>query len=66
MNKQIALKILQSIHKDVYEQWVIPHHYQRCNKEIQLPNGEKGILVFEDAVNEFLVYVKNLIENAEV
>ena len=66
MNKQRALKILQTIHKDAYEQWIIPHDYQRCHKEITLPDGEKGILVFEDAVYDFLDYVKKLIENAEV
>ena len=65
MDKQKALKILQSIHKDEYEQWVLPHHYQRCNKAITLPNGEDATLVVEDAVCDFLDYVKKLIEKEE-
>lgn len=66
MNKQRALKILQSIHRDIYEQWIIPHDYQRCYKEITLPDGEIATQIVEDAVCDFLDYVKKLIENAEV
>lgn len=66
MNKQKALKILQGIHKNCYEDWIIPHHPQYCNKEVTLFNGEKVTQVMEDGVYDFLDYVKKLIENAEV
>lgn len=66
MNKQKALAILQSIHKNCYEDWIIPHCPKYCNKEITLINGEKATLVMEDEVYDFLDYVKNLIENAEM
>ena len=64
MNKQKALSIFESIEQDWYGEWKIPHHYRHCKKEILLPNGEKGILVIEDEVVDFLCYVKKLIENA--
>lgn len=66
MDKQKALSILDSIDQDLYGEWKIPHRYRHCKKEITLPNGEKGTIVVEDEVHDFLDYVKNLIENAEV
>lgn len=66
MDKQKALSILQSIYKNHYGQWLIPHCPKYCEKEITLTNGEKAMQVMEDAVYDFLDYVKNLIENAEV
>ena len=66
MDKQKALTILQSIYQNHYGQWLIPHHPQHCKKEITLLNGEKATQVMEDGVYDFLDYVKNLIENAEV
>lgn len=65
MDKQKALKILQSIHRDMYEQWIIPHHYERCYKKMTLPDGEEATLIVEDAVCDFLDYVKKLIEKQE-
>ena len=66
MDKQKALNILQSIHKDKYFDWKIPHCPKYCAKEITLMNGQKVTQVMEDEVYDFLEYVKNLIENAEV
>lgn len=66
MDKQKALTILQNIHQNCYGQWIIPHYPQHCEKEVMLQNGEKATQVMEDAVDDFLVYVKNLIEQAEV
>lgn len=65
MDKQTALSILQSIYKNNYGQWIIPHYPQYCEKEITLTNGEKGTQAMEDAVYDFIDYVKQLIENAE-
>lgn len=65
MGKQKALTILQSIHQNCYGQWLIPHYPQHCEKEITLSNGEKAIQVMEDAVLDFIDYVKNLIEKAD-
>ncbi len=66
MDKQKALSILQSIYKNHYGQWLIPHCPQCCEKEITLMNGEKAIQVMEDAIYDFLDYVKKLIEKEEV
>lgn len=66
MDKQKALAILQGIYQNHYGQWLIPHYPQHCEKEITLSNGEKAIQVMEDGVYDFLDYVKNLIEKAEV
>ena len=66
MDKQQALTILKSIYKNRYGQWIIPHCPQYCEKEITLGNGEKVTQVMEDGVYDFLDYVKNLIEKAEV
>ena len=65
MDKRTALTILEGVHKDYYEQWIIPHHYQSCKKEITLSDGNKAIILVEDAVYDFIDYVKKLIENAE-
>ena len=66
MDKQKALIILQSITKNCYEDWIIPHHPEYCREEITLLNGEKATLFMKDSVDDFLEYVKKLIENAEV
>lgn len=66
MDKQKALKILESIYQNHYGQWLIPHWPEHCEKEVTLFGGEKATLLMEDAVSDFLIYVKNLIENAEV
>ena len=66
MDKQKASTILKSIYQNHYGQWIIPHCPQHCKKEITLSNGEKAIQVMEDGVDDFLDYVKNLIEKAEV
>ena len=63
MNKSKALAILQSIRKDWYDNWQIPHCYKHCNREVTLSNGEKTTIVIEDEVYDFLEYVKKLIEN---
>ena len=63
MDKQKALTILNSIYRDHYEEWRIPHYVQYCEKEITLPNGEQGTLVAEDGVWDFIDYVRKLIEN---
>ena len=65
MNKNKALTILQSIHKDVYGNWIIPHSYKRIEREVILSNGEKATLVVEDEVYDFIEYVKTLIEREE-
>ena len=65
MNKQKALEILKSIHKDLCENWQIPPCYKYCEKEVILSNGEKTTIAIEDEVYDFLEYVKNLIENTE-
>ena len=65
MNKNKALTILQSIHKDVRGNWTIPHSYKHVEREVILSNGEKATLVVEDDVYEFLDYVKKLIESEE-
>jgi hypothetical protein len=65
MNKNKALTILQSIHKDVCGNWTIPHSYKRVEREVILSNGEKATLAVEDDVYEFLDYVKKLIESEE-
>lgn len=65
MDKQKALSILQSVQRDRYGQWLIPHYPQHCEKEITLGNGEKATQVMEDAVYDWLDYVKNLIEKTE-
>ena len=66
MDKQKALAIFKSIYKNCYGQWIIPHYPQYCEKEITLGNCEKAVQVMEDGVYDFLDYVKNLIEKAEV
>ena len=65
MTKQTALEILQSIRKDLCENWNIPHRYKSCNKEVILSNGEKVNLLVEDEVYDFLAYIKELIEKEE-
>lgn len=62
MNKEKALKILESITKNCYEDWIIPHHPEHCEEEITLPNGEKATIFMKDSVYDFLDYVKKLIE----
>lgn len=66
MDKQKASKILNSITKNCYEDWIIPHWPEPCTKVITLSDGTKAMQVMEDSVYDFLEYVKNLIENAEV
>ena len=65
MNKHKALLILDSISKDMYGEWKIPHWYKRCEREVTLSNGEKATLAVDDEVYEFIAYVKKLIENVE-
>lgn len=65
MTKSEAMIILQSIHKDMYGRWQIPPHYQYCDKEVTLSNGEKAKLVVEDEIYDWLNYVKKLIEKEE-
>ena len=62
MNKEKALKILESITKNCYEDWIIPHHPEYCGEEITLPNGKKATIFTKDSVYDFLAYVKKLIE----
>lgn len=62
MDKHRASAILQSIYKDIYGRWQIPHHPKYCNKEVTLSNGEKATVVVEDEVYEFLDYMKKLID----
>lgn len=62
MDKFKALSILKSIHQDMYGEWRIPHAYKKCEKEITLASGEQVMMVAEDAVYDFLNYVKELIE----
>ena len=63
MDKHKALAILQSIRKDLCENWQIPPCYKSCNREVTLSNGEKATLIVEDEVYDFLEYIKKLIEN---
>lgn len=65
MNKQKALEILQSVHKDMYGEWRIPHKYKYCEREVTLSNGEKATFAMDDEVYDFIDYVKKLIENSE-
>lgn len=65
ITKSEALIILQSIYKDIYGRWQIPHRYQYCDKEVSLSNGEKANLVVEDGVYDWLDYIKKLIEKEE-
>ena len=65
MDKHKALAILQSIYKDIYGRWQIPHHIKYCEKEVILNNGEKATVVAEDEVYDFLAYIKELIEKEE-
>lgn len=65
MDKQKALTILEGVHQDYYGQWIIPHYYKSCKKEISLTNGERATIFAEDEVEDFLDYVKQLIKNAE-
>ena len=65
MNKHKALAILQSIHQDIYNEWRIPHHYKRSNREVVLSNGERATIAMDDEVNDFLDYIKKLIEKEE-
>lgn len=65
MNKSRALQILKSIHQDIYNEWRIPHHYERSNREVVLSNGERATIVIDDEVNDFLDYIKKLIEKEE-
>ena len=65
MTKLKALAILQSIHKDVYENWTIPHSYKRVEREVILSNGERATFAMDDDVYDFLDYIKKLIEKEE-
>ena len=63
MNAEKALAILQSIHEDECGEWRIPHHIKAVNMEVTRSDGEKVHVAYVDDVDEFLAYVKQLIEN---
>lgn len=65
MNKQKALSILQSIHQNLCNDWIIPHRYTYQKREVTLSNGEKATLIVEDEVEDFLDYIEKLIDKEE-